>query len=73
MILEITYNLYPVEGGKASSEQDGPHSSVVKKKNKVTAGITKMDTSTVEDMSSKDEETFDWLRDCFKDLLPANS
>lgn len=63
------------EGVKEPFEQDGPGSSVVKGKNKaaIAVGITKMDTSSGEDVRSKDEETFNWLRDCFKDLLTANS
>lgn len=40
-------------------------------KNKATASANKMDTST--EGSYEDEKTLDWLRDCFKDLLTANS
>lgn len=61
------------EDGRHSVKHDQSSSSVVKKENRVTAGITTMDTSTKEDIGYKEEETFDWLRDCFKDLLTANS
>lgn len=54
--------------------EDERSSTVVKKKKKVpTQSIIQMDTSTEEQVSSKDEDTFEWLRDCFKDLLTTNS
>lgn len=39
----------------------------------MSASVIKMDASTEEDINHKDEESFDWLRDCFKDLLTVNS
>ena len=59
------------EDRRDSAEAEGS-TCVAKMENKMTAGVIKMDTSTEEDIGHKDE-SLDWLRDCFKDLLTANS
>jgi len=57
----------------STKQKEYKSTSVGVKKNKVTKDSKKMDTSKEEDFSTKDEEELDWLRDCFEDLLTANS
>ena len=67
------YTCLHIGEDRRDSSEAKESTSAAKKENKMTAGIIKMDTSTEEDISRKDEESFDWLRDCFKELLTVNS
>ena len=66
----IVYGYYlPGDGKEVDGDSD--NKSVIKESSKEKN--VKMDTSKGEKITPLNDETLDWLRDCFKDLLATNS